>query len=113
MITTERESTVYARWPISLAHGSLSDIETAEVAAMSDPDARPASTDLVAATVVAADDPDLGRGVNDVLVLVGPAGGKRAADVTHGGGVADYQMWVAITTADEYILERAGTWEVT
>lgn len=113
MITTERESTVYARWQLTLTHGSLTDIETAEVAAMSDPDTRPGGSDLMSANLVAADDPDLGRGVNDVIVLVGPANGKREAQVTHDGVAQDYQLWVAVTTADEYILERAGTWEVT
>lgn len=113
MIKTERESTVYTRFKMQINYGQLSDVTVRKVAAMADQDARPTEQNFVNATVIQPDDQTLGRGELDLAVKVGPAeNAQRPADVTHvGKGV--YQLWGALGTDEEYILERVGLWEVT
>ena len=114
MITTERESTVYVRWPLSIEYGAEdgSDIQELHVAAKNDPDIRPNSEEWQEAKLIQPEDEGLGRGSLDLAILLGPAtDAERPADLTH-DGEGDYQLWIKLNTTDESIVERAGTWEV-
>lgn len=116
MITTERESTIYARVSLDPAWGNISDITEQMIAAMPDPDERP--DNWVTATLV-TDGHDLYRDEPELAVLIGPpeADDERSAELRHTVGPtdepADYQLWVAIGTSTEWIVQRVGTWEVT
>ena len=112
MISTERETTTWARWPLTINHGDAADLETVEVAAVSDPDLRPGDTDWVAATVT-TEQHDLWREDQgpEVVLLVGPASGERVADLQH-DGEGSLQVWTRWQTADESVVERSATWEV-
>jgi len=112
MITTERESTIWVRWPIMLEWGSTGDITDVKVAAMDNPDDRPASSDLEDATII-DEEHELFRTEPEIGIIVGPANGERLADLEHDGTPQDKQLWVAIGTASEWVLERAGVWEIT
>jgi hypothetical protein len=111
MISTERETTAYIRFPIVIEYGADdgSDLTTLQVAATSDPEARPSA--WATATLIPAEGNSLSRGTLDIVVLAGPVNGERNADLEH-AGVGDYQLWTAIGTADEYIVERSAVWEV-
>ena len=107
MITTERESTVYARWPLDLTEldgvESSETIDKIEVAATDEdtPDQRPGQWTAVDDFTDA-----------QIRVLIGPDQGERPATLTH-DGPGGYQLWLAITTPDEHIVERTTVWEVT
>ena len=109
MISTERESTVYARVPASVEWSDLSDITAQQIAVTTEPDARPVS--WVAVDLAADSEHQLWRGQPELVFLGGPVGGEKTADVTH-DGANDYQLWAAATTLNEHIVERVGTWEV-
>ena len=109
MISTERESTVYARVPVSVEWGDLGDITQQQVAVTEQPDARPAG--WVTVDLADNDQHALWRGQPELVFLVGPVGGEREADVTH-DGEGDYALWAAIGTVSEWITERVGVWEV-
>ena len=117
MITTERESTVYARIPLTVEWGSLTDITETLVAAEDDPDTRPSG--WVAAILIENDTHPLWRGQEEVAVLIGPPepDDERTAQLRHSVGSVDspktYQLWAAIGTEDEWIVDRVGVWEVT
>ena len=111
-VIVERESTKAVRFPIEFQYGGLSDLTDSLVAMSSaDPEDRPSSEDWATADVIAADDPTLGRGQDELSILVGPDSGERPADLKH-DGPGDYQLWVALGTVDQWIVERAGVLEV-
>lgn len=112
MITTERESTVWARLPLTVNYGTVEDITTRHVACINgDPDTRPEPSDWEDLTLIEPGDVALGRGILELAVLVGPSDGERAATLEHDGpGV--YQIWTALATTDEYKVQRVGVWEV-
>ena len=116
MITTERESTVYARIPLTVEWGTFTDITDTLVAAEDDPDTRPSG--WVTALLVTSDDHPLWRGQEEVLVLIGPPveDDERSAQLRHnvesGGSPKTYQLWAAIGTENEWIVDRVGVWEV-
>lgn len=109
MITTERESTVWVRWPLTISWGDLADLDEIQVAAVADPDERP--TAWVDATIIDTTHP-LWRGSREIAVRVGPTGGDRPADLVHDGpGVM--QLWTRWQSADEAVTARSAMWEVT
>ena len=111
MISTERESTVYVRVPVSVEWGDLGDIQTQQVAVTAEPDARPSS--WVTVDLAANDQHQLWRGQPELVFLGGPveAESERTADVEH-AGAGDYQMFAAVGTVNEWIVERVGVWTV-
>lgn len=109
-VALERESTKAVRFPITFNYGGPNDLTEHQVAMNPvDPDTRPES--WVTADLIEPDDPNLGRGQDELAVTVGPANGERPADLEH-DGPGDYQLWVAVGTADQWIVERAGVLEV-
>jgi len=105
-VSLERESTKAVRFPVSFNYGGPDDL-TDYLVAMNpaDPDTRPGS--WISADLIGPDDPNLGRGATELSVTVGPENGERPADLEH-DGPGDYQLWVAIGTVDQWIVERAG-----
>jgi len=109
-VMLERESTKAVRFPIQFNYGGPEDLTDHQVALHPrDPEVRPSS--WVSAMLVSPDDPNLGRGKHELSVVIGPDGGQRPADITH-DGPGDYQLWVALGTVDQWIIERAGILEV-
>lgn len=90
MIETERESTVWVRWPLAIQWGDTSDLEDLQVAAIDQPDDRP--NVWIDATLIDEQHP-LFRDQVEIAVLAGPADGDRPADLEH-DGPGDYALWV-------------------
>ena len=111
MISTERESTIYARWPLTVHWGDVDDLVRIQVAAVAGPTDRPSEQDWVDVEVVGEEDPRY-RDRLDVIVLVGPAGGERPAELTH-DGVGDYSLWTRWSSTSEHVESPSAVWEVT
>jgi hypothetical protein len=95
---------------VTIDRGSVSDIETVGMLASADPNVRPAVADFTAATLVDGTAVPAGPlaipGRIDIAARIGARSDVASALQLTAG---DYQMFTLITTADEDVIDVAGT----
>lgn len=101
-----RTGTEYTSNTLTLARGSLSDVESVGVYHSTAPNEVPDLIDFTTVQVVTETDPLGSPGTLQIITKVGPRGG----DVTLTQGV--YQRYVLVVTANEDIIRRVDTLEI-
>lgn len=103
-------ATEYLANALTFNRGDSSDVVSVHVYHDADPNAVPAELDFITVALIEPPDP-LAEGSNiDVMSLIGPGPGAHellAGGV--GGNAVDYQRWVAIKTASEFIIRKTDT----
>lgn len=112
MVTLFTTSTVYTANELTLIRGTSADILEVLIYHNTDPNVVPAYAAMTAVQLVEAPDPLADGAKIDVLTKVGPglAALVDPGEVTLAAG--DWQRWVGIRTAAEFILASTDVVEV-
>lgn len=97
-------ATEYVANALTFDRGTVDDITAVYVYHTADPNASPTELDFTQVQLVKPGDPLDSGGNIDVVSLIGPGVGAHLQLVA-----GDYQRFVAVATADEFIIRKTDT----